>query len=79
MLRRWFRRLRVVLARFLVRGLGFNVYHSSSFDEASGIVMALEAFAIRSGHLTRGFHAGKRVQRDVRRVRSELGNASLVR
>lgn len=52
-------------AERLVWAHGYGVYHRAYVDEAYKRVASLKDYAERSGHLTRGFHAGKRVQRDA--------------
>lgn len=61
----WFKWRLVALAERLVWRYGYGVYHRAYVDAAYTKVDKLHGYAGKSGHLTRGFHAGKRVQRDT--------------
>ncbi len=58
----WLKWRRVELAERMVWGLGYGVYHRMYVEEAATQAGALVRYAARSGHLTRRFKAGKRVQ-----------------
>lgn len=65
-------------AERLVWSHGYGVYHRAYVEEAYERVAKLKDYAERSGHLTRGFHAGKRVQRDTADVVELLYAAKLL-
>ena len=71
-LREWLKWRRIGRAEEMVREYGYGVYHSGYVDDALQRAVALAEYAARSGHLTRGFHAGKRVQRDVEAIGGAL-------
>lgn len=76
--REWLKWRRIARAERAVWGYGYGVYHRGYVDEAYTRVVALQDYAARSGHLRRGFHAGKRVQRDTEAVVGMLYAASLL-
>jgi hypothetical protein len=74
-LQEWFKWRRIERAEVIVHRYGYGVYLREYVDDALKRAVALADYATRSGHLTRGFHAGKRVQRDTEKMVRALGSA----
>jgi hypothetical protein len=68
---------RIERAERLVTRYGYGVFHRAYVEGACEKVGELRTYAYHSGHLTRGFHAGKRMQRGLADVRGELLSAIL--
>lgn len=64
----WWKWRRIAWAERVVWRYGYGVYHREYVDRAADKVAALSEYAAHSGHLRRGFQAGKRVQRDTHAV-----------
>lgn len=69
---------RINRAERLVWRYGYGVYFRAYVDEAAGMAGNLRDYSHRSGHLTRGFQAGKRVQRDTDEITARLTAARLL-
>lgn len=67
-----FARWRIGLARRLVRGLGIGLFWSEDIDAAQRVCDHLIDYSLDSGHLTRAYHAGRRVQSYAAVVRNRL-------
>ena len=64
-LKRFTRKLRLMAAQALLLGSGYQLAKSESTQRAIVIVSSLNDYSLHSGHLRRGFKAGKRVQRNT--------------
>lgn len=71
----WRKWRRIEAAEAAVQRYGYGVYNRAYVDDALQRAVALADYATRSGHLTRGFHAGKRVQRDTEGMVKALSSA----
>jgi hypothetical protein len=56
------RRLVLWVASRLAARYGCRLVHAEMYDDAVANVDALREYSLRSGHLTRGFKAGRMVQ-----------------
>lgn len=72
------RRLLLWVASRLASRYGCRVVHAGMYDEAVSAVRSLNEYSFRSGHLTRGFKAGKAVQGITNFVCGALGAAGHV-
>jgi hypothetical protein len=59
------RRLRLWFARLLARPYGVGLYDDGRVLDARAALWRLSIYIRRSGHLTNGYKAGKRVRRGV--------------
>lgn len=59
---------RVRLARWLLRSTSYDVYHAPSLAQVERIALAIQDYAQTSGHLTRVYTVGQRVQSFARNL-----------
>lgn len=63
------------LAEWLARRYGYTIVENEAFERAGAGVNYLGEYAQHSGHLRRGFKAGKVVERTVRFIGEMLTHA----
>ena len=66
------RRLRIRLARWLVRPLGLDVYSAGSLECAADALWSLESHVLHSGHLAHRYHIGRHLRAVLRDCRSAI-------